>query len=178
MLDEKDLVEKAVKGDMASFAGLYELYFDRIYRYIIVRIWNKSEAEDLTEQVFINAIESIGSFKWKGKPFSAWLFRIAHNLLIDYHRKKNKNQEQQLEESIVASGPGPELMAELNISMEQLSAAILKLTDLQKQVVSLRFAGGLSITETAAVMGKNENAVKALQHSAVEALHRYLAGNK
>lgn len=174
MLNEKDLVEKTVKGDIASFAGLYELYFDRIYRYIFVRIWNKYEAEDLTEQVFLQAIESISSFKWKGNHFSSWLFKIAHNLLIDYHRKKSRKQELQLEESVVSSGPDPEFMAELNISMSQLSAAILKLTYLQRQVISLRFAGGLSITETATVMGKKENAVKALQHSAVEALRRYL----
>ena len=176
MQDEKSVVEKAQGGDTNAFAMLYEEYFDRVYRYITVRVGSRTEAEDLTEQVFLNALESIGTFKWKGAPFSSWLFRIAHNQVIDYQRKAYKREGLPLNESILAGGSDPASAAELNLSMEQLSTAIGKLTDLQRQVVSLRFASALSIAETAKVIGKSDGAVKALQHSAVEALRRNLGG--
>ncbi len=174
--DEKDIVERAKKGDQNAFAQIYEEYFDRIYRYIAVRMGDRTEAEDLTEQVFLNTLESIGSFKWKGTPFSAWLFRIAHNQVVDYHRKMSKRQNLPLDDAIVDGGMDTASAAELNLKMGELKIAIGKLTDLQRQVVLLRFTSGLSITETAKSMGKSDGAVKALQHSAVAALRKALSG--
>ena len=174
--DEKDIVERAKKGDQNAFAQIYEEYFDRIYRYIAVRLGDRTEAEDLTEQVFLNTLESIGSFKWKGTPFSAWLFRIAHNQVVDYHRKMSKRQNLPLDDAIVDGGMDTASAAELNLKMGELKIAIGKLTDLQRQVVLLRFTSGLSITETAKSMGKSDGAVKALQHSAVAALRKALSG--
>ncbi|MCK5429430.1 MAG: sigma-70 family RNA polymerase sigma factor [Anaerolineales bacterium] len=176
MQDEKDIVERAKKGDQNAFAQIYEEYFDRIYRYIAVRLGDRTEAEDLTEQVFLNTLESIGSFKWKGTPFSAWLFRIAHNQVVDYHRKMSKRQNLPLDDAIVDGGMDTASAAELNLKMGELKIAIGKLTDLQRQVVLLRFTSGLSITETAKSMGKSDGAVKALQHSAVAALRKALSG--
>ncbi len=173
---EKDIVERAKKGDQNAFAQIYEEYFDRIYRYIAVRLGDRTEAEDLTEQVFLNTLESIGSFKWKGTPFSAWLFRIAHNQVVDYHRKMSKRQNLPLDDAIVDGGMDTASAAELNLKMGELKIAIGKLTDLQRQVVLLRFTSDLSITETAKSMGKSDGAVKALQHSAVAALRKALSG--
>lgn len=107
--DEQGLVERARAGDTGAFARLYEDYFDRVYRYIAIRVGSRVEAEDLTEQVFLKALESIGSFQWRGVPFSSWLFRIAHNQVVDYLRKATKRESLPLDESVVAGGLDPGL---------------------------------------------------------------------
>jgi len=128
----------------------------------------------MTQQVFLKALQSIASFKWKGTPFSAWLFRIAHNLVIDHIRKETKRPTVPLDESSATSNGNPELVAERRLGMEQLVAATKRLTEAQREVISLRFAGELSVAEVARVMGKSEGAVKALQHSAIAALRKAL----
>ena len=174
MQDEQGLVHRAQQGDKEAFAQLYEGNFDKIYRYVVLKIGNKTEAEDVTQQVFLNALRSISSFKWKGTPFSTWLFRIAHNLVVDYLRKEKKRTTTPLDESLVSSDSDPHLAAEHRLDIEQLISATERLTVAQREVISLRFAGELSVAEVAKVMGKSEGAVKALQHSAVVALRRAL----
>ena len=173
--DEESLVHKAQQGNQEAFAQLYEENFDKIYRYVVLRIGNKTEAEDMTQQVFLNALKSISSFKWKGTPFSAWLFRIARNQVVDYLRKKAKRATTPLDESVVSSDSHPELVAERGLDIEQLLLATERLTAAQREVVSLRFAGELSIAQVARVMGKSQGAVKALQHSAIVALRKALS---
>jgi len=176
--DEESLVQRAKQRDQKAFAQLYEEHFDKIYRYVALRIGDKTEAEDMTQQVFLNALKSISSFKWKGVPFAAWLFRIAHNQVVDYLRKKNKQAAAPLDESLVSSDSNPQLMAEHSLDVEQLLLATRRLTEAQRQVISLRFAGELSINQVANIMGKSQGAVKALQHSAIVALRKILlAGN-
>ena len=174
MQDEQSLVSRARQGEQEAFAQLYEIHFERIYRYIIVWIGNRAEAEDMTQQVFVKAYESIPSFRWKGIPFSAWLFRIAHNLVVDYLRKKKKRPAMSLEESLLVGEGDPVAETERKMDIEQLAAATERLTVAQREVISLRFAGGLSIAEVARVMGKSQGAVKALQHSAIIALRKLL----
>jgi RNA polymerase sigma-70 factor (ECF subfamily) len=87
VLSEERLVQKAVNGDQEAFAQLYNQNFDRIHRYIYVKVRSQAEAEDLTQDVFIKALGSIGSYKWRELPFAAWLFKIAHNRVIDHVRK-------------------------------------------------------------------------------------------
>ena len=178
MQDEQGLVQRAQQGDKEAFAQLYETYFDKIYRYMILRIRNKAEAEDMTQQVFVKAFESIPSFRWKGVPFSAWLFRIARNLVIDHVRKVKKRHTIPFEESLVASDSNPQLETERRLDIEQLVSATRHLTAAQREVISLRFAGGLSIAEVARAMGKSQGAVKALQHSAIVALRKILLVGK
>jgi len=172
--DEQSLVHRAQQGDKEAFAQLYESHFDKIYRYVVLRIGNKTEAEDVTQRVFLNALQSIRSFKWKGIPFSAWLFRIAHNLVVDYLRKTKKVVITPLDESSARSDSNPQLAAEQRLDIEQLTLATKRLTKAQREVISLRFAGELSVAESAKVMGKSEGAVKALQHSAIVALRKTL----
>jgi len=173
--DEKNLVQKARQGDKEAFAQLYESHFDKIYRYVVIKIGNRTEAEDMTQQVFIKAYESIGSYQYQGFPFSSWLFRIAHNQIVDYIRKESKKPTVQLDESLPIMGESdPQGEVELKINIEQVVIATKQLTRAQREVVSLRFAGGLSISEVAKVMGRSENAVKALQHSAILALRKVL----
>jgi RNA polymerase sigma-70 factor (ECF subfamily) len=174
--DEQNLVHRAQQGDKEAFAQLYENHFDKIYRYVALRIGNKTEAEDVTQQAFLNALRSISSFKWKGTPFSAWLFRIAHNLVVDYLRKGKKQTTTPLDESLVDSDSNPQREAEYRLDIEQLVSATKQLTAAQREVISLRFAGELSVAEVAKVMGKSQGAVKALQHSAIVALRKVLSG--
>jgi len=132
------------------------------------------EAEDITQQVFINAIQAVPSFKWKGIPFSAWLFRIAHNQVVDYLRRKAKRPTAAFEDSLVASDEDPQQIVGQKFEIERLLSAVKKLTPAQQEVISLRFAGELPIAKVAKVMGKSEGAVKALQHSAIVALRKVL----
>jgi len=171
--DEESLVRRAQQQDQVAFTQLYEAHFDRIYRYVALKIGDRTEAEDMTQQVFLNALQSISSFKWKGIPFSAWLFRIAHNQVVDYLRRKKK-QAVPLNESLLRSDSNPQLMAERNLDIEQLISATQRLTRAQREVISLRFAGELSVAEVAKIMGKSQGAVKALQHSAIVALRKTL----
>jgi RNA polymerase sigma-70 factor (ECF subfamily) len=171
--DEESLVRRAQHRDQEAFAQLYEEHFDKIYRYVTFKIGNKTEAEDMTQQVFLNALQSISSFKWKGIPFSAWLFRIAHNQVVDYLRSK-KRTTVPLDESLVSNDNNPQLLTEQKLDIEQLILATEKLTEAQRDVISLRFAGELSIAQVAKAMGKSQGAVKALQHSAIVALRKTL----
>lgn len=174
MQDEESLIRRAKQRDQMALTQLYEENFDRIYRYIVLKIGEKTEAEDMTQQVFLSAFKSIPSFKYKGTPFSSWLFRIAHNQIVDYLRKKSKRATVPLDESLVSSNSDPRLEAERNLAIAQLVSAAKKLTKTQREVISLRFAGELSIAEVAKVMGKSVGAVKALQHSAIVSLRKVL----
>ena len=175
MQNEESLVERARQHDREAFAQLYEQHFDRIYRYLILKIGDETEAEDMTQQVFLNALQSISSFKWKGVTFSAWLFRIAHNQAVDFLRRKNKRATVPLDESLASRDAGPQLLAELRLDIRQLVCATEKLTKAQREVIALRFASGLSVAEVANIMGKSQGAVKALQHSAVVSLRKAMA---
>jgi len=172
--DEESLVRRAQQHDQEAFAQLYEANFNKIYRYVALRIGNETEAEDVTQQVFINALKSISSFRWKGVPFSAWLFRIAHNKVVDYLRKKTRQATAPLDESLVSHDDNLQLAAERKLDIEQLVSATRHLTQAQREVISLRFAGELPIAQVAKVMGKSQGAIKALQHSAIVALRKAL----
>ncbi len=173
----EDLVRRAQQGHSEAFAGLYEAYYDKIYRYVMFKTGDTLEAEDLTEEVFLRMLESIGSFKWQGYPFTSWLFRIAHNLVIDYYRKAGRQKKTSLDDAMrVVGSDGVDVDRKLDIelSIKEVKEAMGGLTQLQQEVLSLRFAGGLSVAETAETMGKKENAVKALQHAAIKKLRTLL----
>ena len=175
MQEELNLVQRARQGDHEAFAQLYENHFDKIFRYVVLKIGNQTEAEDMTQQVFVRAYESIGSYQLQGVPFTAWLFRIAHNQMVDYVRKQSKKHTVWLDETIqVRDDSDLEHDVETKIEMEKVVLASQQLTKAQREVISLRFAGGLSITEAAKTMKKSEGAIKALQHSAILALRKTL----
>jgi RNA polymerase sigma-70 factor, ECF subfamily len=172
---EEGLVREAVRGDQQAFARLYEAHFNKIYRYVYLKIGDQIEAEDMTQQVFLHALRSISSFKYQGTPFTAWLFRIAHNQIVDFLRRKTTRPPPvELDETVPANTKDPANMAELTLNIEQLQQATKHLTGAQQEVLSLRFAGGLSIEETAKAMGKSPGAIKALQHAAVLSLRKLL----
>ncbi len=174
MQDEESLVRRAKEGDQQAFAQLYEAHFERVYRYVAFKIGDRTEAEDMAQQVFLNAYQSFPTFKWKGASVSAWFFRIAHNLMVDYLRRKAKKTMLPLDESLASGGDDPQTVTEYNLDVERLSLATRQLTEAQREVISLRFAGGLSTAEVAQSMGKSQGAIKALQHSAIVALRKAL----
>ena len=175
MQEEQSLVLQAQKCDQEAFAKLYEQNFDKIYRYISLKVGNNTEAEDMTQQVFIKALQSISSYKWKDVPFSAWLFRIAHNQVIDYYRKQSRQSTTPLYEYMAVTNFNPEKEMEDKSDIERLLIASKKLTAAQQEVIALRFAGELPIAEVARIMGKTQGAIKALQHSAIASLRKLMA---
>ncbi len=174
MQEEQSLVLQAQKCNQEAFAKLYEQNFDKIYRYISLKVGNNTEAEDMTQQVFIKALQSISSYKWKDVPFSAWLFRIAHNQIIDYYRKQSRQSTTPLYEYMAVTNFDPEKAIEDKSDIERLLIASKKLTAAQQEVIALRFAGELPIAEVARIMGKTQGAIKALQHSAIAALRKLM----
>jgi RNA polymerase sigma-70 factor (ECF subfamily) len=172
--DEENLVRRAKERDGRAFAQLYEEYFDKIFRYVALKIGDQMEAEDITQQVFLNAIRAISSFKLKGIPFSAWLFRIAHNQVVDHLRKKTRRSVSSIDKVSLCADDDPTQTLGRKMDVERLNSATRKLTLAQQEVISLRFAGEMSIAEVAKVMGKSEGAIKALQHSAIVALRKVL----
>jgi len=175
---EKSLIYQAQRQEPGAFDQLYQRYFDRIFRYIASKVGNGTDAEDLTQQVFLKALEHVDSFNWQGVPFSCWLFRIAHNQVVDYVRKKNKERVLPLDEARVMSVADPVLLTEQKLRVEQLNAACQQLTKLQHKVIYLRFIAELPSAEVAQLMGKSEGAIKALQHSALKKLHRILRNER
>ncbi len=174
MPDEQSLVERAKKHDREAFARLYEENFNKIFRYIALKTGNQMEAEDLTQQVFMKAMKSLPSYKWQNVPFSAWLYKIAHNQVVDNVRKKSRQPVTELNEEITAAEDNPYKATELKVELEQLSVAIKKLTPLQQEVLALRFSSELPVAQVASIMGKKEGAVKALQHSAIQSLRKIM----
>ena len=155
-------------------AGLYDEYFDRITRYIYVRLGDRSEAEDLAGDVFVKALESLKSYKERGIPMQAWLFRIAHNILVDYLRKRGKIATVPIEDIQIEAGEDPIATAERSSEMEKVNEAMQKLTPEQREVVQLRFFGGLSSKEAGAILSKSDGAEREMQRAAVEKLRGLL----
>jgi RNA polymerase sigma-70 factor (ECF subfamily) len=175
---DPQLVLRARDGDPSALAILYECYYDRIHRYILARVANVHEAEDLTEEVFIRMLRARVQFQPRPElstlGFSAWLFRIAHNLIVDWARAGHARE-------VPLTGlndhlADEELERELNRRWEGevLAEAVGQLTAAQRDVITLRFAAGLSVAETAAVLSKQENTVRVLQHQALAALRRIM----
>src|SRR5881397_1805817 len=169
------LVDRAQKGDRAALEELYLIHFDRIYSYLHVTVGNRHDAEDLTTQTFLKMLESIGKFRWASAPFSAWLFRIAHNLAMDHFRASRRWQP---EEAVPEPEPDESTSAEAgaldSIGRKSMLALIDDLSGEQQQVLTLKFVFGFSNGEAATILGKSEGAVKSLQHRALVTLHKKL----
>jgi len=146
-----------------------------------LRLGDPVEAEDLTAEVFLRALEKLNSFRWRGISFGAWLFRLAHNIAVDHWRKRRHSllslSSYSNSNRTGRSGDVEERL-EREALLREIQEAMEHLTPLQQQVITLRFAAGLSIAETARVMGKKEGAVKNLQHKALKALRRVLGSGR
>jgi RNA polymerase sigma-70 factor (ECF subfamily) len=157
-------------------ASLYEEYFDKIAHYIYVRLGNKNEAEDLAGEVFLKALESLKSYKERGIPMQAWLFRIAHNMSVDHLRRRGRITTVPINGIVVEAREDTIDMAEKSIEMERINEAMQKLTPEQREVVRLRFFSDLSSKEVGAILRKSDGAVREMQRAAVEKLRGLLVG--
>ena len=170
------LVELGQQGDRAALEELYLLHFDRIYSYLHMSLGNRHDAEDLTTQTFLKMLESIGRFKWQSAPFSAWLFRIAHNLAMDHFRA---NRRWQPEEEVPEPAPPEESSAEAEamhaIGRQSMLELIEDLSSEQQQVLALKFVFNFSTGEAATILGKTEGAIKSLQHRALVSLQKQIS---
>ena len=170
------LVDRAQKGDRDALEELYLIHFDRIYGYLHVSVGNRHDAEDLTTQTFLKMLESIGKFRWQSAPFSAWLFRIAHNLAMDHFRASKRWQpEEEVPEPPGEEEPSAELTAMQTIGRESMLKLIERLSPEQQQVLTLKFVFNLPNAEVAAILDKTEGAIKSLQHRALVSLQKQVA---
>ena len=173
---ENEYLQLAKAYDLTAIAAIYDHFEAKIYSYIYHRVGNQSVAQDLTSQVFLRVLESIQLERAWETSFSGWLYRIAHNLVIDYYRRRGRTTQVSLDDmsEIHSKTESPESAAERAMTGERLRTAINHLTEEQAQVVTLRFLEGLSIVEVADSMGKTEGAIKALQYRAVSSLRRIM----
>ena len=174
--DLRRLVERAQEGDRDALEELYLLHFDRIYSYLHLSVGNRHDAEDLTTQTFLRMLESIKRFRWRAAPFSAWLFRIAHNLAMDHFRATRRWQpEEDVPELAGDAEPSAETAALQSIGRESMLDLIEGLSREQQQVLTLKFVFNLPNAEVATILGKTEGAVKSLQHRALVSLEKQIS---
>lgn len=174
------LIRRAQDGDREAFGAIYELYVDTIYRFTSLRTGSQQIAEDLTADTFLRALRGIGNFTWQGRDPVAWLLTIARNLIADHYKSARHRVEGGTGEirTFERESPGvegqPESTAVDRVQNEALFGALGRLKPEHRECLVLRFFQGLSVSETARVMGRNDAAVKALQYRAVRALARRL----
>ena len=174
-----DLLLGAQRGDPKAFDGLYLLYADRVFRYLMVRTGSAELAEEVTAQVFLRLLQKIGLYRIAPQDnvaiFSAWLYRLAHNRLVDLLRKQYRTAAVSLDHAQMVEDSSPLLQTvEERIDFEVIMGKLNLLNEQQRTVLVLRFVDDYSIAETAEIMQKNEGAVKALQHRALENLRRHM----
>jgi RNA polymerase sigma-70 factor, ECF subfamily len=168
------LVNEAQSGDAWAFGRLFDHYHLPVYRYIASRVRRPSDAEDLTQLVFVKALEALPRYEIRGIPFGGWLFRLARNAVIDFVRTSHEHAD--LDQSVdrASHDAGPDEVAATRQEIDAVGAALAALTDDQRDAIALRFFAGLSAREAAVVMGKQEGTVRGLQFRAIAALRREL----
>jgi RNA polymerase sigma-70 factor, ECF subfamily len=171
----RKLVERAQQGDRSALEELYLIHFDRIYSYLHMTVGNRHDAEDLTTQTFLKMLESINKFRWQSAPFSAWLFRIAHNLSMDHFRARRRWQpEEEVPEVPGEEEPSAELQAMQSIGRQSMLELIEGLSPEQQQVLTLKFVFNFPNGDVATILGKTEGAIKSLQHRALVSLQKQI----
>jgi RNA polymerase sigma-70 factor (ECF subfamily) len=171
---ELALVNRAIAGDKVAFTELYDKYHDQMYRYVLYRVSSLEDAEDINQLVFLQAWRAIGRYHITGSPFVAWLFTIAHNLVVSFYRRNRSTVplDQEFEES--RPGSHPEFATETILDQERTRVAISKLRPDHQKVINQRFMENRPHRDIANSMGKTEGAVRVIQHRALVELRRIL----
>ncbi|TLW93650.1 sigma-70 family RNA polymerase sigma factor [Saccharomonospora piscinae] len=170
-----ELVRAAQRGDSAAFATLYDRHVEGVYRYVLLRLGDRHLAEDVTSETFLRALRRITSISYQGRDVGAWFTTIARNLVLD-HVKSSRFRLEVVTDEVTEGGvsrgaaPGPEQQVISRSTSDELLRCVADLGDDQRECIILRFIQGYSVSETAAIMQRNEGAVKALQHRAVRRL--------
>lgn len=164
---ESELIERA-KTDPDAFGELYEKYIERIYNYVYFRVGSVHDAEDLTARVFLKALNNLNRYRFVGLPFSAWLYRIAHNLIANHHRDQSRRREIPIEDMAVVNIPARLPAIDASMGRAQEAEALWKmindLSPQKRELILLKFVEKLSNSEIAAVLNKSESAIKSLYH--------------
>lgn len=170
------LVDKASKGNFEAFGKLYGMFLNKIYRYAYYQVKDRMTAEDITENVFVKAWKRIATCKGRGRTFAAWLYRIAHNEIIDTMQAKQKIVAIELDD--ISDLDTPELQAGRKFEYEELAEQIAELPENQRQVIILKFVEGLSNAEIGQILNKSEGAIRILQMRALTAMREKLGGGR
>lgn len=175
---EAALVERATIGDATAFARLYDFHVNRVYRFVYYQVGSHAEAEDLTQQAFLQAWHAIGSYRQTGSPFIAWLLTVAHNVVVGSRRRSQREAKPRARERKVATIWDTEAEALAGVDRARLREAITRLKPDQQQVIMLRFVERFGYAEIAAAMGKSEGNIRVIQHRALSELRRLLVGEE
>jgi len=168
------LVQEARAGDAWAFGLLFDHYHLPVYRYIASRVHRPSDAEDLTQLVFVKALEALPRYEARGIPFGGWLFKLARNAVIDHVRTRHEHLDLDTASGQAGGDAGPDEVTVARQELDEVAVALAALTDEQREAITLRFFAGLSAREAAAVMGKQEGTIRGLQFRAIAALRRQL----
>jgi len=168
------LVLEAKGGDPRAFGRLFDEYHEPVFRFIANRVNRPSDAEDLTQLVFVKALEALPRYEQRGVPFGGWLFRLARNTIIDHARTRHDHAELDAAADRATDEAGPEAATLLRQDLDAVARALAGLTDEQREAIELRFFAGLSAREAAEAMGKQEGTVRGLQFRAIASLRRSL----
>lgn len=172
---EPKLIKDAIKGKSSAFGPLYDHYQPMIYRFVLVKVGRREDAEDITHQVFLSAWQSIKRYKPMGHPFSSWLYQIARNQIIDHYRaRKNETSLEKMDPEYFVMPATAHFDLSLKLELEKVRNAIGELKPEYQDVVILRFIEDLPLAEVAAAMEKTEGAVKLMQHRAIKELKKML----
>jgi RNA polymerase sigma-70 factor (ECF subfamily) len=172
--DETSLLERAREYDQAALSEIYDRYSKKIYSYVYRHLGDVHLAEDLTAEVFLRMLKAARSDKFARTSLSAWLYRIAHNLIVDHFRSQSQREVEPWDEKLRAAVDDPTVAIEAKLAQQGLHAALSYLTQEQQQVIVLRFGEGLSAPQVAEVLSKSEGAIRALQHRALATLRRII----
>jgi len=190
---ERDAVQRAARGDQQAVGQLYDAYVGPLFRFCVSRVSNETDAEDLTEEIFLKVMRSIDTFEWRPlggtgqpagsaeqeerSPFRAWLFRIARNHVISHYRRVGARGTSagEVPEWLPDDTPGPAELAERALTIDEIFVAVEALPPAQREVIQLRFGAGLSVAETALALDKHQTNVKVLQHKGIKRLKELLA---
>lgn len=178
-LSNPKLITAAQRGSEEAVGALYDAHCQAVFRYFKARLGDQQAAEDLTGEVFRRMLTALPQYRATDLPFRAWLFRIAHNLLVDHYRRESGHTTTLLEEAenVSVEEDDPASIVEQKLTMEDVHHALSRLESHQRDVLALRFLSGLSLQETALVMGRTEDAIKALQRRGLSALRLRLGSN-
>ena len=183
---ERRAVERAAGGDQQAIGALYDAYVGPLYRFCVSRVGNETDAEDLTEEIFLKVMRALGGFVWRPflggvdgleerSPFRAWLFRIARNHVVSHYRRATlRGTSGEVPEWLPDEQPGPQELAERALTIAEVFSAVEALPTAQREVIQLRFGAGLSIAETAEALEKQQTNVKVLQHKGIKRLREIL----
>lgn len=173
--NDAELIARAQGGEVEAFGELYQRYLDQIYRYIRVRVAEDRVAEDLTEVVFLRSFETLGRYKERGRSFSAFLYQVARNLLVDHYRQKKEEVSIEDANQMVTSAPAVDEQVIQGERIRAIGHALTSLPPDYQEVIRLRVILALSTADVAAWMDRSEGAIRVLLHRALTALRRRLA---